>query len=138
MTQHSVILDSAASFGLGTGRRGDESSMGSAEGASGSKLVVFTANHVKSATRGANEYSKYLATHPHTLEDVAYTLGLRREHFPYRTFAVTNHTDLQTGGVVRFSSPFKTPSVVPNVVFAFTGQGKKSSPPPLIFQVRPD
>lgn len=103
--------------------------MGSAEGTSGSRLVVFTANHVKSATRGANDYSEYLTSHPHTLDDVAYTLGLRREHLPYRTFAVTNQADLHTGGVVRFSSPVKTPSVVPNVVFAFTGQGKKSNPP---------
>lgn len=133
----SVILDSAASFGFDTRRSTEESSTGSGEDVDGSRLVVFTANHVKSATQGAKDYSEYLAAHPNTLDDITYTLGLRREHLPYRTFAVINHADLQTGGVGKFSSPVKTPSVVPKVVFAFTGQGKKLSSPSFLMRILP-
>ncbi|KAK3324348.1 hypothetical protein B0T19DRAFT_464372 [Cercophora scortea] len=58
--------------------------------------------------------------HPEALDHVAYGLGMRREHLPYRTFAVANGT---TTDKLDFSPPTKVPLVTPEVVFVFTGQG---------------
>lgn len=55
-----------------------------------------------------------------SLDDVAYTLGLRREHLPYRAFSVTDTGDPNE---IEFSTPTMAPSTTPKVVFVFTGQG---------------
>ena len=80
--------------------------------------MVFTANNAKSVQAGAQDCEKHIESHPETLEDMAYTLGARREHLPYRSFAVTDGLTPQV-----FSAPSKAPKVPPDVVFVFTGQG---------------
>ena len=79
---------------------------------------MFTANNAESVVVGAKDCQQYVENHPATLEDMAYTLGARREHLPYRSFAVT---DGLTPPV--FSASSKAPKVPPDVVFVFTGQG---------------
>ncbi|KAH9989423.1 acyl transferase domain-containing protein [Xylariaceae sp. FL0662B] len=106
-----VILDSAASFGIGTTSDGVST---------GNRLLAFTANDCESARRGSQECSRFIASHPGELDDAAYTLGLRRQHLSYRTFAIVNKTDVKD---VAFLAAVKTPAVVPSVVFVFTGQG---------------
>lgn len=83
-----------------------------------SRLLVFTANNAESVQAGAKNCQKYVESHPAKLENMAYTLGARREHLPYRSFAVT---DGLTPPV--FSAFSKAPKVPPDVVFVFTGQG---------------
>ncbi|KAK8017706.1 hypothetical protein PG993_014032 [Apiospora rasikravindrae] len=100
------ILDSAASFGIGTrGRR--------------KNLLVFSASDSTSLERVAEDHEKYLHAHGElVLEDMSYTLLSRRENLKVRSFCVTDG-----------SSPFKTsPPVKPTagsgkVAFVFTGQG---------------
>jgi acyl transferase domain-containing protein len=107
-----VILDSAAAFGIRAPNL--------PAGPSGSQLLVFTANDAESARRGALKCSRHVSEKPETLTDVAYTLGLRREHLPYRSFAVGNKTN---ANVLEFSVPVKMPTAAPSVTFVFTGQG---------------
>lgn len=106
-----MIIDSAASFGINEGVE---------EIPKSNRLLVFTANDVESARRGAGDCSHFIANHPEDLNDTVYTLGIRREHLPYRTFAVVggvNATDIV------FSTPVKAAGVASGVVFIFTGQG---------------
>jgi acyl transferase domain-containing protein len=79
---------------------------------------VFTANDAESVQEGADNCQQYIEKHPIALEDIAYTLGARREHLPYRSFTVTDNRMLP-----RFSAPAKVPKVRPEVIFVFTGQG---------------
>ncbi|KAI0123372.1 putative polyketide synthase [Xylariales sp. AK1849] len=111
------ILESAASFGLGTSKsipRGLPSSPRRKK-----NLLVFSASNSTSLMRVAEDHEKYLQFHRDgVLEDMSYTLISRREHLKLRSFCVTDG-----------SSPFK---VVPpmkssagpgEVGFVFTGQG---------------
>ncbi|RYO89871.1 hypothetical protein DL766_010402 [Monosporascus sp. MC13-8B] len=111
-----VIIDSAASFGISTHCKGNVAAT------TGDRLLVFTANEAESARRGAQECSRFLANHPAQLDDTAYTLGLRREHFPYRSFAVVREKDASD---VTFSTPVRMSAAPCSVIFVFTGQGSQ-------------
>lgn len=106
-----MILDSAASFGIQTN---------TTDTPAGNRLLAFTAYDSESARRGADECSRFVVDHPKQLNDAAYTLGLRREHLAYRTYAVVNGGDLQD---IKFSTPVKSSAVASNISFVFTGQG---------------
>jgi acyl transferase domain-containing protein len=106
-----VILDSAASCGA-------QPHVTVAQ--PGNRLLVSTANEVESARRASEECSQFIAKHPEELDNVAYTLGMRREYLPYRTFAVTNTKD---NSALEFSPPVKTGPAIPSILFVFTGQG---------------
>ncbi|KAK8011011.1 hypothetical protein PG990_009976 [Apiospora arundinis] len=82
------------------------------------QLLVFSANHVDSVRKGTENYTWYTEKHPGNIQRLAYTLGARREHLPYRSFALS-----VAGSPVTFSTPTKAPSASPGVIFAFTGQG---------------
>lgn len=108
-----VIIDSTTAFGIPP-----DPPAPSPPG--GSRLLVFTANDAESARRGALECSRHVAKKPDRLGDAAFTLGMRREHFQYRSFAIG---DVKDASPVEFSSPVKVPAVPPTVAFVFTGQG---------------
>uniref|UniRef100_A0A0B7KHN6 Uncharacterized protein n=1 Tax=Bionectria ochroleuca TaxID=29856 RepID=A0A0B7KHN6_BIOOC len=88
-----------------------------------SRLVPFTANDADSARQGTVKLSSFLASHPDQLDDAAYTIGMRRQHFPYRSFAVMNKED--AAGQVTFSAPIRASPMQRTVVFVFTGQGSQ-------------
>jgi acyl transferase domain-containing protein len=48
---------------------------------------------------------------------------MRRQHFPYRSFAVMNKED--AAGQVTFSAPIRASPMQRTVVFVFTGQGSQ-------------
>ena len=67
--------------------------------------------------KAIENYQKYIASHHPVLDNLAYTLGARREHLLYRAFCIAGrHANLD------FSSPKKTTSL-PSLIFVFTGQG---------------
>lgn len=80
--------------------------------------MVFSANHASSVRKGTNNLREYLEKHPDSLKDVAYTTGVRREHHPHRSFAVSDGTT-----PLEFLAPSRIPSTTPEVTFVFTGQG---------------
>ncbi|KAK0385887.1 hypothetical protein NLU13_7064 [Sarocladium strictum] len=87
------------------------------------RLLVCTANQPASVREATRNLQRYISVHPgsrnHMLEDMAYTLGARREHFAHRSFAVANSFSLSPD----FSEPVKAPKQSPDIVFVFTGQG---------------
>lgn len=60
----------------------------------------------------------YLEHTPNRVEDIAYTLGQRREHLKFRAYQVCEKNSLG-----KFSDAAKIPVEVPKLEFVFTGQG---------------
>lgn len=60
----------------------------------------------------------YLKKHTESLNDLAYTLGERRQHLKYRSFAVAENGQMDLSGswCVLFNNH-------PEVILTFTGQG---------------
>jgi acyl transferase domain-containing protein len=82
-------------------------------------LLVFSANHEESLANSVQALEEFCSQEQPSITDLAYTLGARREHMPYRTYAVTDNS-------ARFDA-IRTKSKVENSgakpVFVFTGQG---------------
>ncbi|KAK4183707.1 lovastatin diketide synthase LovF [Podospora australis] len=105
-----VVLDSADSFGLRPQLE---------EAGDHAQLLVFSAKSPESLKSIIGNYNAYLAKHPERIEDVAYTLANRREHFGHRAFLVASRE--KPGKPSVLSKPPTGPA--PNIVFVFTGQG---------------
>lgn len=107
-----VILDSAASLASerATGIADEHSKLRP-------KLLVFSASNAESLNRYVEQIQRYATCNPHKGTDLAYTLGVRREHLPFRSFAVTNET-----GSIDLAPISRNKGYVP-VVYVFTGQG---------------
>ncbi|KAL3421345.1 beta-ketoacyl synthase domain-containing protein, partial [Phlyctema vagabunda] len=108
-----VILDSAASFGLGS-----KTSKGTVENPSlFPRLLVFSANHRDSLAKVASNHEQYLESHPSSALNLAYTLGHRRDHLQLRSFCITDgDTPFEISPVAKSKSGL-------GIVFVFTGQG---------------
>ncbi len=63
-------------------------------------------------------FKDYIAQRPEQDRDIAYTLALRREHLPHRTFAVA-----QDGEFVETPMPAKAPGAELSITMIFSGQG---------------
>lgn len=61
---------------------------------------------------------KYVTLHPNRLDDLAYTLGVRREHLSHRGFITTDGIAAETEITKRSIA-----SRAPNLTYVFTGQG---------------
>ncbi|KFA77973.1 hypothetical protein S40288_07716 [Stachybotrys chartarum IBT 40288] len=109
-----VILDSARSFPKPPQRLPVKR-----ESPDAPQLLVFSANSSKSLTDLTTKYTKFLEAAPEELplRDVAYTLANRREHLPFRSFAVG--TKYQAGT----PSPPTQCKTNCALIMAFTGQG---------------
>lgn len=55
----------------------------------GARLLVVSANCADSLQIRTQDVAQYAKNHPAELHNLAYTLGVRREHLEYRAFAVT-------------------------------------------------
>ncbi|KAK4215780.1 putative polyketide synthase [Rhypophila decipiens] len=118
-----AIIDSAASFGLpAAGGDGRLHSIYASLPVIDTTLLVFTANHPNSLKQHIEDHREYIAEHPGTLDDVAYTLGMRREHLAHRAFALASSSEAESAAIT-VSAPCKVTSPVPEVAFVFTGQG---------------
>ncbi|KAI1761562.1 fatty acid synthase S-acetyltransferase [Hypoxylon sp. FL1150] len=104
-----VILDSAASF---------NASAASSHAPATPQLLLYSANTAKSLTRMIDNYKIWVGKHPEKVADLAYTLAIRREHLPHRTFTIVNN-----GVAENASPPTKASTRKPSVVMVFTGQG---------------
>ncbi|KAI4122746.1 MAG: hypothetical protein LQ338_005639 [Usnochroma carphineum] len=107
-----VLLESAASLGIKRPTQVAEPPINDR-----SALLVFSAKHPESLRRSVDNHASYLASHPESLSDMCYTLGLKRAKLPHRGFCI-----LQEGDAMELSRINK-PEESPNLVFTFTGQG---------------
>lgn len=85
-----------------------------------SQLVIVSAKSPAALQRRIQLITDYANSHLDLLADLSYTLAVRREHLPYRGFAIASqHVSLE-------ASAFKTSSHrarPPVITFVFTGQG---------------
>ncbi|KAJ4411015.1 Type I Iterative PKS [Gnomoniopsis sp. IMI 355080] len=115
-----AILDSAASFNVRS--RSIPRLDPTEPNVEGSKplLLLYSANTAKSLTKMVDAYDLWIQKNPDKLSDLAYTLALRREHMPHRTFSLGSNTG---SSVAKTAPPVKAASKPPKVVMVFTGQG---------------
>lgn len=107
-TNAHVILDSADSFKLNPPAKRDITSP---------RLLVFSANAADSLRRMVTNYQEYAEKNPERLNDLAFTLGHKREHLPHRAFAVASPLGPLT------ASPLSKARNKPNIIMVLTGQG---------------
>ena len=85
--------------------------------ASRPELLVFSANHAEPLKNLTESYSEYLGKNDVSLQDLAYTLNMRRNHMTHRCYSVTSGTDkMEYSPTIRSGAP-------PMMIFVFTGQG---------------
>ncbi|KAI1388535.1 putative polyketide synthase [Hypoxylon trugodes] len=109
-----VILESAASAGISTATNGTREPPHESH-----QLLIYTANSTNSLTRMIDIYKEWVENNPTKISDLAYTLAIRREHLPHRTFAI-----VKNGQIESVSPPVNTKNTKDaEVVMVFTGQG---------------
>ncbi|KAI0835188.1 putative polyketide synthase [Hypoxylon sp. FL0890] len=109
-----VILESSRQFGISKHQLAN----GVSHGDIMHRLLLFSAYSADSLEAQVDSYREYLNDNKISLQDLAYSLANRREHRPYRAYAVTDDvTSLQ------ISAPQATRESAPRICFVFTGQG---------------
>ena len=80
------------------------------------RLLVVSTKNAKSIEERVNNIKQYLAHSSVNVDDLAYTLGTRRDHMKHRAFAIID----QDGTVSDFEKSRATKS---GIAFVFSGQG---------------
>lgn len=108
-----VLLESAALFGL-------EKAKSTAQVRSSIlHLLPFSAKHPEALKRSVQNHESYLGTSPETLQDMAFSLAMKRETLTHRAFCVATPEDaFEMSRIAKV-----TGSTQPKLIFAFTGQG---------------
>lgn len=112
-----VIIDSAATFGVGATQTSLDGELTNGHTAPRPELLVFSASHNDSLRKSVSDIQEYAANHPERLKDLAYTLSMRREHLVQRAFSITDGISIPD---TKFAEKAKSK---PHINFVFTGQG---------------
>ncbi|KAL8747856.1 MAG: hypothetical protein Q9190_000304 [Brigantiaea leucoxantha] len=108
-----VLLESAALFGL------DKTKSVAKVENSTPCLLPFSAKHPETLKRTVQNHESYLGTSPEALQDMAFSLAMKRETLTHRAFCVATPED--AFGMSRIAKA--TGNTQSQLVFAFTGQG---------------
>ncbi|OJJ74399.1 hypothetical protein ASPBRDRAFT_120577 [Aspergillus brasiliensis CBS 101740] len=81
-------------------------------------LLVISANTMNALRDRLDLLQTYLQNTTHSITDIAYTLGERREHLKFRAYHV-----MEGKKTLKASDGTKVATEVPKLVFVFTGQG---------------
>lgn len=111
-----VLLASAESFGVGRGRTTE---MANGHSPKKSRILLFSAKHPTALGNIVKSHQSYLLSKSNRLQDVSYTLALKREFLGHRAFAVTNRADRWTA----VNSARHDASSPSRLIFVFSGQG---------------
>lgn len=92
-----------------------------------SNLLILSAYSTASLDAQVASYRSYLTTTNNKSQspqpsDVAYTLAHKREHKPYRAYAVTSE-EAAAAAIIQPSASQAVPDSPPHVGWVFTGQG---------------
>ena len=112
-----VLLESARAAGIKK-----QTVQNSSAAAKEARLLTFTAASSEALRQVVQSHESYLKSHPEALDDLCYTLNLRREPLQHRAYTVVSPKNASEPWQI---SPFKTSisqAQVP-VAFLFTGQG---------------
>lgn len=110
-----MLLESATCFGVSPAKHGQDQKPPS----SSQRLLVFSARHSDSVKTSADAVGEYLNTRPEKLNDIAYTLGVRRETHNYRSYSVIDEDNRS----VQLSQIQKSANAPKALIWVFTGQG---------------
>ena len=86
-------------------------------------ILPISAHSSKSLTDAIKLVREYIAADPGCLNDLAYTIGLRRSLMNYRSFCIVEDGPIDS---LEFSSPERSNTSTPGInkiAFVFTGQG---------------
>ncbi|KAL4957564.1 hypothetical protein BDW69DRAFT_180489 [Aspergillus filifer] len=108
-----VIIESASSHGI------DDRDSQQQPTSSHPRLLVASAHSETSIRKRVEGIEAYLQQNSNRLQDLAFTLGERREHLPQRAFALGSESLPSTS----FSIGTTTCESPPEITFVFTGQG---------------
>lgn len=111
-----IILESSAAYKIS---REDAASRRSTADENAPQLLLFSANKPDSLKRMTTQYEKILEQANISFPDVAYTLAMRREHLPFRSFSVASRIKPGIPALPRSGKPDRNPYLV----MMFTGQG---------------
>ena len=111
-----VLLESARSAGLDPRARTEQ------EGISRNLhyLLTFSANSSDSLSAVVQSHEAYLRAHPENLQDLSYTLNVRREPLEYRAYSVVSASS--TSQPLKVST-FERSNGQHQLVYVFNGQG---------------
>lgn len=84
------------------------------------ELVLFSAASPASLHATTTKYGPYFEAHPEVASDIAHTLAVRRQHFPYRTFSIFDGNRL-----IPLSLMTGSPTRPLSITLVFTGQGSQ-------------
>ncbi|KAJ5161517.1 type I iterative polyketide synthase, partial [Penicillium capsulatum] len=108
-----AIIDSASSFGA------TKPYVNGTKLPEGYKLLPISASSDESLNKREAQIQQYLEENPHALQDLSYTLAVRRQHLHARKFLVTNGKS-----TIQARQAHTTPSTTSRkVAFVFPGQG---------------
>ena len=102
-----IILESAASWGV---------KLSPSPASRGPALLVYSTNTQNSLKKQIEIHQNYLERYPSSSADLAYTLGRRREHLPYRAFSIYGGSNSSAPSAMVKAT--NTP-----LIMVFTGQG---------------
>lgn len=114
-----VLLASAASFGLG--KKTPQATIEPEEaGTVVPRILLFSAKHPEALKRVIQDHESYCSSNPSKLQDVAYSLALKREPLSHLGFCVANGVDDWTP---LFAPAHPDSFESSKLVFTFSGQG---------------
>ena len=83
------------------------------------ELLLLSASTEASLAARFKQFQDRVRLRPEEISDIAYTCALRRQHLPYRSFAIVQ----PNGNLVGVPSTAEAPSGASPVVMVFSGQG---------------
>ncbi|KAI1370347.1 hypothetical protein F4677DRAFT_451511 [Hypoxylon crocopeplum] len=87
------------------------------------KVLVWSAPDQQGAQMLCTTYRRYLENEPPELDDLAYSLVVRRSHFSWKSFAIVKPETPNSFRDITYSEPMRGPTNEPQIAFVFTGQG---------------
>ena len=87
------------------------------------KLLIWSASDQDGAQKLSDAYKHYIDNQTPVIDDLAYTLAVRRSHFKWRSFAVVDSNNGTPIMGTMSSAPVKATASDVGIAFVFTGQG---------------
>jgi acyl transferase domain-containing protein len=83
------------------------------------RLLLFSAKHPKALQKVIEDHQSYHLSHPSLVQDMSFSLALKREALSHRAFCVTDGLE----DWIPVVSPRSAPREPGKLVFVFSGQG---------------
>ncbi|KAF7553842.1 hypothetical protein G7Z17_g3332 [Cylindrodendrum hubeiense] len=87
------------------------------------RLIPISASNEKSLTMRVEDLRQYMETRPGSIDDIAYTLGVRRAHLPRRTFCIAQDKVVCPLDFSPIQKSQTSTGQDAQIAYVFTGQG---------------